>query len=113
MNLESDLRRAFKRKPAPFDFAIRVLARLEQRDVPPATHVSPSPRLGVVRWLAAAAAMTLVAIGGAQYYMHQQTLAHQQTVAEAERVKKEVRLALQIAGEKLALVQRKLQEPTR
>jgi hypothetical protein len=107
MNLEDDLRRAFRRKPAPPDFADRVLKRLKQRDVVPATTVSSSPRPLAVRWLAAAAAITLVAIGSAQYYTQQET------VAEAERVQQEVRLALQIAGEKLALVQRKLQEPPR
>ena len=105
MTLEHDLRRAFRRKPAPPDFAGRLLARLEPRDVLPAPTVSS--RVPAVRWLAAAAASTLVAMAGAQYYMHQQT------VAEAERVQNEVRLALQIAGEKLALVQRKLQEPDR
>ncbi len=107
MNLEDDLRRTFRRKPAPPDLADRVLRRLEHRDVVPATTVSSSPRPRAVRWLAAAAAVTLVAIGGAQYYTREQA------VAEAERVQKEVRLALQIAGEKLALVQRKLQEPPR
>lgn|SRR5262249_24559942 len=105
MNFEDELRRAFRRQPAPPDFADRVLARLEQRHVLPAGAVwAPVP---AVRWLAAAAASTLVVIGGAQYYVHRQH------VAEAERVQQEIRLALQIAGEKLALVQRKLQHPTR
>jgi hypothetical protein len=39
--------------------------------------------------------------------------AARETLAEAERVQQDVRLALQIAGEKLALVQRRLQDPTR
>jgi hypothetical protein len=58
------------------------------------------------RWLAAAAASALLATGGARYYMHQQML------AEAERVEAEVRLALQITSEKLALVQRKVNDST-
>ena len=107
MNLESDLRTAFKRKPAPPDFAVHVLARLEHRDVSPAGNASRSPHRPVFRWLATAAAMVLLAIGGADYYIRQQT------AAEAERVKKEAMLAMQIAGEKLALVQRKLQESHR
>ena len=107
MKLESDLRAAFKRRPAPSDFAVNVLARLEHRDASPGSIVSRTPRLPAIRWLATAAVIMLVAIGGVQYYTHQQA------VGEAERVKKEVRLALQIAGEKLALVQRKLQEPHR
>jgi hypothetical protein len=107
MNLESDLRAAFKRKPAPPDFAVHVLARLEHRDVAPVNVVARSARRLPVRWLAAAAAVVLLAIGGADYYIRQQT------IAEAERVKKDAMLALHIAGEKLALVQRKLQEPHR
>ena len=106
MNLESDLRTAFKRKPAPPDFAVHVLARLEHRDVSPAGNASRSPHRPVFRWLATAAAMVLLVIGGADYI-------RQQTAAEAERVKKEAMLAMQIAGEKLALVQRKLQESHR
>jgi hypothetical protein len=105
MNFDDELRRAFRRQPAPSDFADRVLARLEQRDVRPATIVLP--RVPAVRWLVAAAASTLVAIGGTQYYRHRQT------VAEAERVQQEVRLALEITVEKLAVVQRKLQDPTK
>ena len=107
MNLEQDLRRAFGRKPAPPGFAERVLARLEQRDVRPAPAMAKPPRLAPVRRLAAAAAIALAAIGGAQYYTHQRT------IAEAERVQREVGLALQIVSEKLALVQDKLQEPQR
>jgi hypothetical protein len=107
MNLESDLRAAFKRKAAPPDFADHVVARLEHGDVSAASIVSRSPRRLVSRWLAAAAAMVLLTIGGVDYYRRQQA------VAEAERVRKEAMLALQIAGEKLALVQRKLQESHR
>ena len=107
MNLESDLRATFKRKPAPPDFAVHVLARLEHRDVSPASVVARSPRRLALRWLATAAAAVLLAIGGADYYIRHQT------VAEAERVKRDAMLAMHIAGEKLALVQRKLQEPHR
>jgi hypothetical protein len=107
MNLESELRSAFKRKPAPPVFADRVLERLEHRDMSPGNIVSRSPRRLVRRWLAAAAAMVLLAAGSVDYYRRQQA------VAEAERVRKEAMLGLQIAGEKLALVQRKLQESHR
>lgn len=107
MILEDDLRRAFRRQPAPPDLAQRVLARVEQGRVAPPTRVPASPRAPAVRWLAAAAAIAMVAVGGTQYYRSQQA------AAEAERIHNEVRLALQIAGEKLALVQRKLEEPRR
>lgn len=106
-NLESDLRAAFKRKPAPPDFAGNVIARLEHHGESPASVVASSPRRLPLGWLATAAAVVLLAIGGADYYIRQQT------VAEAERVKKDAMLALHIAGEKLALVQRKLLEPHR
>jgi hypothetical protein len=55
-----------------------------------------------LRWLAAAAALTLVVAGSVRYY------AYQQGVAEAERVKAEIRLALQITSEKIAMVQLRL-----
>jgi hypothetical protein len=103
INLDSDLRATFRRKPAPPDFALNVLARVESRDVFPANVVSRSPRRRVVRWTATAAAIVLLAIGGASVYLRQQR------AAEAERVKNDAVLALHIAGEKLALVQRKLQ----
>jgi hypothetical protein len=109
MSLEDNLRRALRRTPAPPDLADRVLANLQHREVLRAAIIPrpTPPRLPVVRWVATAAAVALVAIGGERYYTYQQT------VAEAERVQKEVRLALQIAGEKLALVQRKLRESQR
>jgi hypothetical protein len=106
MNLDDDLRRAFRRTAAPRDFVDRVLASLEQRDAPAAAPAA-WPLRTALQWLAAAAVITVVTAGGARYYIQQQT------VAEAERVQKEVRVALDIAGEKLALVQRKLQDSER
>lgn len=117
MNLDNDLRRAFQRKPAPPELAGKVLARIVEGDITPG-RLPPSPqrgfgaasepaRAGVVGWLAAAAALTLIAAGGARYYVYQQD------VAEAERVQAEISIALQITGEKLALVQRKVQDSQR
>ena len=107
MSLDHELRHALRRKPAPPDLTDRVMARLEERTVGPGTRPSASPRMLASRWLAAAAAIMLTAAGGAQYY------SHRQAVAEAERVQSDVRLALQITSEKLALLQRRLQEPHR
>jgi len=103
MNLDNDLRRAFRRQPAPPHLADQVLSRIGQGDVSSPGNIATSPRMSVRRWLAAAAVMTLVVAGGVRYYLHQQT------VVEAERVQAEIRLALQITGDKLALVQRKIQ----
>lgn len=97
MNVEHDLRRAFRRKTAPPEFADRVRARIEQRDRSVGDTVRIFGRVPALRWLGAAAAVTLIAAGGARYYVHDQT------IAEAERVRAEIRLALQITSEKLSL----------
>ena len=94
MNLEHDLQRALRRQAAPPDFADRVLARID-----PQAASTASRRSHVRQWLAAAAAAALVATGAARYYTYQQS------VAEAERINQDIRLALQITSEKLALVQ--------
>jgi hypothetical protein len=112
MNLDHELRRAFTRKPAPPGFADRVLAQIEQLDtaaagrstVVRAAGGSAASRHRAIRWLAAAAAAIVVTASGGRYY------SHYRTEAEAARVQQEVRLALQLTGEKLALVQRILQE---
>ena len=95
MNLDDDLRCALKRQPPSPDFADRVLARIARSDL-------EGGRRPALRWLAAAAALTLVVGGSVRYY------AYQQSVAEAERVKAEIRLALQITSEKIAMVQLRL-----
>ena len=102
MNIEQDLQRALRRKNAPPDFADRVVARISaDAGARPVAHVSHRPH-AARRWLAAAAAAALVATGAARYYTYQQT------VAEAERVNQEIRLALQITSETLALVQSRI-----
>jgi hypothetical protein len=92
MNLDDDLRCSLKRQPPSPDFADRVLARIARSDLERGRHPA-------LRWLAAAAALTLVVGGSVRYY------AYQQSVAEAERVNAEIRLALQITSEKIAMVQ--------
>ena|SRR5687767_9344939 len=98
MNIEHELQNALRRKQAPPDFTGRVLARIDPK--PAASSAAPSR---IRHWLAAAAAVTLLATGGARYYEHQQA------VAEAERVNQDIRLALQITSEKLALVQARVE----
>ena len=127
MTIEQDLQRALRRKPGPDDLADRALARVAAGEQPTSAR-SPSPasarsasagsrrsssissiatsgggRHSAGRWLAAAAAIVLVATGGARYY------ADRQAAAEAERVKEEIRLALQITSETLAHVQRRVE----
>ncbi len=97
MNIEHELQRALRRKQAPPDFADRVLSRIDHK--PAASTAAPSR---IRHWLAAAAAVTLIATGAARYYEQQQA------AAEAARVNADIRLALQITSEKLALVQAKV-----
>ena len=107
MNLEDDLRRALKRTDPPPDFASRVLTRVERETARPRTGgriVTPMP---MRHWLAAAATLALVAVGGARYYEHQQQ------VAQAERIQADIMLAMQITSETLTRVQEKLQEHSR
>jgi hypothetical protein len=114
MNIEDDLRQALRRKPAPPDLAARVMARLNEERAAAPTVTPFTARTGTtrssqdrglmwpMRWLAAAAAAAVVVTGAAQYYTYQQT------VAEAERVHQDIRVALQITSEKLAVVQRRI-----
>ena len=104
MNLDDDLRRALQRQPPSPDFADRVLACIARSDVEGGRGKGEGgkPARPALRWLAAAAALTLVVAGSVRYY------AYQQNVAEAERVKAEIRLALQITSEKIAMVQLRL-----
>ena len=114
MHLEDDLRRALNRQPPPDGFAERVIAEVERNSrIAPLGFTARTRRSGAdfyspaVRWLAAAAAVILVAGGTAQFYEHQRN------VAEAKRVEAEIRLALQITSETLARVQAKLEARSR
>jgi len=102
MNIDHELRDALRRKQAPPDLADRVLARIN-------TSAAPAPRAGhgssmAMRWLAAAAIVTLTVGGAERYYT-------QQKAAEAARVQEELRMALQITNDALAVVQSKLSQP--
>src|SRR5687768_17236219 len=103
MNMDRELHDALQRKRAPDDLADRVLARINSGATQPARAGSgASP---VLRWLAAAAVLA-VTVGGAEQYYTQQ-----QQAAEAARVREELRVALQITSETLAIVQSKLSPP--
>lgn len=122
MNMDNELRDALRRKQAPADLADRVLARINEQQAP-ARQAAPasSSRLrqglrlrqgfsgqvsgqGVRRWLAAAAVLAVAAGGAERYYTQQQA-------AEAARVQEELRIALQITSDTLAVVQSKLSQP--
>jgi len=101
--MDRELFDALQRKQAPDDLADRVLARINAGATQPArTGGGSNP---VMRWLAAAAVVA-VAVGGAERYYTQQ-----QQAAETARVQKELRVALQITNDTLAVVQSKLSQP--
>jgi len=116
MNMDNELRDALRRKEAPVDLAERVLALARQRSeqttaarnvagdaTRPGQATSGRSGTGVLRWLAAAAVVTLSVGAAERYYAHQQQV-------EAARVQNEIRIALQITSEKLALVQRRISD---
>ncbi|HET9196510.1 MAG TPA: hypothetical protein VFO21_26715 [Vicinamibacterales bacterium] len=112
MNIDDELREALRRKQAPADLADRVLARINEQPAQErqAVPISIGHRRqgmgapGVRRWLAAAAVLAVAAGGAERYYT-------QQRAAEAARVQEELRIALQITSETLAVVQSKLSQP--
>jgi hypothetical protein len=106
MNLEDDLRRALRRKPAPPDLVDRVRGAIERNEVAVAS-MPPSNAWRAFPWLAVAAVITLMAARGTRYY------GDQQQVAAAHRVQSDIRIALQITNEKLGLVQRKVHDTFR
>ena len=79
--LEDQLRRAFERIEPPAGFAERVVARKRATRTPP-------------KWLAAAAAVLVVAVAGYAYRWH-----------EGQTAKREVLLALRITSAKLTHIQ--------
>lgn len=103
MNIDHELQDALRRKSAPDDLADRVLARIANES-PRRGETKPKSD-GVLRWLAAAAVLT-IAVGAGEHYYTQQ-----QRAAEAARAQQEIRLALQITSEKLAFVQSKISTP--
>jgi len=104
MNMDQELRDALQRKQAPPDLADRVLARINNGEAAPASNRGPGSN-GVFRWLAAAAVLAITVGGAGRYYTQQQE------AAEAARVQQELRVALQITNDTLAVVQSKISKP--
>jgi hypothetical protein len=101
MNLEDGLRRALAREAAPGDFADKVLARAASQ--PPRALPAMRPRGALSsRSLMTMAACALLAVGATRIYIARAT------ASEAQRATTQVRIALEIASEKLALVQRRI-----
>ena len=101
MSLDDELRRALKPKAPPHGFADRVLARVASSTAGVPESRRPHWRSRQIQALAAAAALA-VTVAGASYYRHQAVR------FEGERAAREVRVALAIASEKLALAERRV-----
>jgi hypothetical protein len=96
MNIESELKNALRRVPPAEGFAARVLARIAAE---PAERRQPN-----WWWRAAAAALLLAAMLGG-------LVAHQAIERrEGERARRQVMLALRIAGAKVAHAQREVRD---
>ncbi|HVT47532.1 MAG TPA: hypothetical protein VHD57_07075 [Vicinamibacterales bacterium] len=100
MPLDDELRRALARTPPPADFDVRVMARLAEDASRSAAARSPR------RWLrwAAAAAVVATLLGAAGYREHHVR------VEQAARAADELRTALAITSDKLAIVQQRVIE---
>jgi hypothetical protein len=96
MNLDDELRSALRRQEPSPDFTERVLARVS------AARVRPAPRSWLswpaTRWVAAMAALLVLALGALEYRQQQ-----------GERAKSQVLLAVRIAAHKLNKAQKKVQ----
>src|SRR5262245_60124360 len=110
MSMDNELHDALRRKQAPDDLADRVLARInngEAREAQAPTIRSGAGSHPVRRWLAAAAVLAVAAGGAERYYTQQQAA----EAAQAARVQEDLRTALQITSDTLAVVQTKLSQP--
>ncbi len=111
MSLETDLKNAFRRVPAPEGFASRVLERaVGARSGAPGTSGScgrAAARPYARGWRAIAATFLLAAILGG-WGAHEMIERRQER--EGQRARQQVLLALRIAGTKVAHAQREVRE---
>ncbi len=107
--LDDELRNLFKRKEPPDGFAGRVLARLDTtpQRVTLAQRLSALYRQPMLRWVAAAALICVVAILGVARYQHQQRMR-----AQAEQASREAIMALQITNAELEAALERAQRVT-
>jgi hypothetical protein len=101
MTLDDELRQALRPKAPPDGFADRVLARVALSTAGGPGSRSPHRRARLIRALAVAAALVVTA-AGTSYYRYEMVQ------LEGERAAREARVALEIASQKLALVERRV-----
>lgn len=98
---EKDLRDQLQARPAPPDFADRVMARVAARPAPRFRWQSIALQ-PMWRWAAAAAVLAVTVLGGMEHE-------RQQRIA-GERAREQVMLALRITGTTLHQVQNKVSQ---
>ena len=107
--LDDELRSLFKRKEPPEGFAERVLARMDT--APPrltfTQRLFALYRRPMLRWVAAAALVCVMAVLGVARYRHQQRMR-----AQAEQASREAILALRITNAELDAALERAQRAT-
>lgn len=110
--MEAALKSALRREPAPEGMADRVLACIaEQRSSEAKTtyeHLLAPFTRPLARWAAASALASAMILGAV--YHHQAQLKAEREHAEGEAAKRQLVLALRIAGSKLQLAKSKVNE---
>ncbi len=99
---EQELKKSLRRRQPSSEFVARVLSAVAHRTGPEPPSRRPWLALFSLRG-AVAAALSIVILGGAMIYRHEQ----QRTEGEAAR--QQVMVALQIAGAKMRLARSKVQ----
>lgn len=108
MNLDHELRRALKRTDPPGGFDDRVLSRIAAGETVRMT--APQPRWA--RAVLPLAASLMLAFGATYYMQQQQHRQAREAQMQAEQAARDVVFALQVASEKVAAAQTKVQELT-
>jgi hypothetical protein len=101
MRFEDELRRALRPVEPPDGFEERVRARIAERQPAGPVRDARSRLPGMRGWLAAAA--SLVALSAGTWYYERR-----QADDEGVRAARDVQVALQIASEKLSIVERRV-----
>lgn len=99
--LEQELRSVLRPLAVPEGFAARVIARVQEVEVPLRPVQSPSTSKPIVRWAIAAVLLLTISFGGYEQRQRERRIA-------GERARQQVLLALQITSSTLQAVRTKV-----